>query len=51
VNIDLTTADDRRGAELLRQHVDALERKHRDHVVTDRAPLFPVEANCLFEDA
>jgi hypothetical protein len=50
VNADLTTSDDRHAAVLLRQHVDALERKHRQGVAIDFAPRFPDEANLLFKD-
>ncbi|MFF7972214.1 HNH endonuclease [Streptomyces sp. NPDC007905] len=51
VNEDLATAEEMETAELLRQHTDALERKHRGETLLGPAPRFPERAEALFSEA
>ncbi|MEW2118447.1 HNH endonuclease [Streptomyces sp. NPDC005474] len=48
VNTELTTPIERETAELLRQHTNALERKHLGEPVIGPAPRFPQHAEDLF---
>lgn len=48
VNEDLASADDRVGAELLKQHTDDLEEKHLNRQVLGPAKRFPSEAEFIF---
>ncbi len=51
VNADLASEGDRGAAELVRQHTNDLEKKHRRGVTTGRVSRFPaLEAAALFAE-
>ncbi len=50
VNEDLATADEMEVIELLRQHTNALESKHRGEPLLGPAPRFPKQVEALFRD-
>lgn len=49
VNSDLATESECEAAELLRQHTDSLERKHRDDVLIAPVRRFPQEIESIFQ--
>ncbi|MBP2581826.1 5-methylcytosine-specific restriction endonuclease McrA [Streptomyces sp. PvR006] len=50
VNVELTTPSEREIAELLRQHTNALERKHMGEPILGPTPRFPRRAEDLFAE-
>ncbi|MFD4654699.1 hypothetical protein ACFWP2_03610 [Kitasatospora sp. NPDC058444] len=50
INEGLATDDEIDAAELLRNHTDALERKHLGHPLLGPSPRFPLQIELLFED-
>ncbi|MFE4540343.1 HNH endonuclease [Streptomyces scopuliridis] len=50
VNEDLATAEEMETAELLRQHTDALESKHKGEPLLGPAPRFPARAEKIFTE-
>jgi 5-methylcytosine-specific restriction endonuclease McrA len=50
VNADLATAEEMETAELLRQHTNALESKHKGKFILGPAPRFPERTEALFSE-